>query len=80
MSIFKYFGKKPDTVIVTPEMEKMIIHHQVIYQAFFSLDLDSKSTKMSYQMLSTLRTLQQLVLQLEGSVKKDSRMLIILVK
>ena len=77
MSIFKYFGKK---LIVTPEMKKMIIHRQLIYQALLSLDLDSKNTKMSYQMLSTLQTLQQLALQLEGSVEKDSRMLIILVK
>ena len=75
MSIFKYFGEKPDS---DTGNEKMIIHRQL--QALLSLDLDSKSTKMSCQMLSTLQTLQQLALQLGGSVEKDSRMLIILVK
>ena len=50
----------------------MTIHRQLIYQALSSLDLDSKSTKMSYQKLSTLRTLQQLALQLEGSVEKTA--------
>ena len=53
-------------------MKKMTIHRQLIYQALLILDLDSKSTKMSYQMLSTLRTLQQLALQLEGSVEKTA--------
>ena len=40
MSICKYSVK---SLIVTPEMKKMIIHRQLFYQAHLSLDLDSKS-------------------------------------
>ena len=50
----------------------MIIHRQLIYQALLSLDLDSKSTKMSYQMLSTLRTLQQLACNWKAAWKRQS--------
>ena len=77
MSIFKYFGKKPDS---DTRNEKDGHPSQTHLPSTFGSGLGSKRTRMSYQMLSTLRTLKQLALQMEGSVEKDSPLLIILVR
>ena len=57
MSSFKYFGKKPGS---DTGNEKYYHPSPAYLPSAFESGLDRSSTKMSYQMLSTLRTLEQL--------------------